>query len=218
MSELLKVKPPPEYPPENGNYLRGNDFSPVAVAVILTSPYEEIPSEVERLVRTAIKTGVALAGTLQTANIGIEKIIVNIVSNPNIRYLILVGNESRGHYPGDAFKALMVNGTDSKGNIIGTKAQVAHVTDIPSYIVGRFREQVTLIDLLDTTDPELLRKAICATYQERPVEFEVNRKKYILYDQGALPKEPIVYKLTDKLRQKLYQLFKAEIFKATKVE
>jgi tetrahydromethanopterin S-methyltransferase subunit A len=28
---MLKVKPPDEYPPEEGRYLRGNDYSPCAV-------------------------------------------------------------------------------------------------------------------------------------------------------------------------------------------
>jgi hypothetical protein len=34
---MLKVKPHPDYPPEEGRYVRGNDFSPVAVAIILIS-------------------------------------------------------------------------------------------------------------------------------------------------------------------------------------
>jgi len=65
---VLKVKPPPEYPPEDGRYLRGNDFSPVAVVVLLNAPYEAVPPEVEKLVRVSVETGAALAGTLQTAN------------------------------------------------------------------------------------------------------------------------------------------------------
>jgi len=32
---MLKVQPAFGYPPEEGRYLRGNDYSPVAVAVIL---------------------------------------------------------------------------------------------------------------------------------------------------------------------------------------
>jgi hypothetical protein len=32
---MLKVKPHADYPTEEGRYLRGNDFSPVAVAIIL---------------------------------------------------------------------------------------------------------------------------------------------------------------------------------------
>jgi len=33
--EVRKVDPLPGYPPEQGCYLRGNDYSPVAVVVIL---------------------------------------------------------------------------------------------------------------------------------------------------------------------------------------
>ena len=32
---MLKVKPHPDYPPEEGRYVRGNDASPVAAVVIL---------------------------------------------------------------------------------------------------------------------------------------------------------------------------------------
>jgi tetrahydromethanopterin S-methyltransferase subunit A len=69
---MLKVQPHPEYPPEEGRYLRGNDYSPAAVVIILTTDPEEIPPEIEKLVRTGAETGAALSGTLQTANIGIE--------------------------------------------------------------------------------------------------------------------------------------------------
>jgi tetrahydromethanopterin S-methyltransferase subunit A len=56
-------------------FLRGNDYSPVAVVIILTTDPEEIPPEIECLVHAGIVSGAALSGTLQTANIGIEKII-----------------------------------------------------------------------------------------------------------------------------------------------
>jgi hypothetical protein len=49
---MFKVKPHPEYPPEEGRYLRGNDYSPAAVIIILTTDAEEIPPEIEKLVRT----------------------------------------------------------------------------------------------------------------------------------------------------------------------
>jgi tetrahydromethanopterin S-methyltransferase subunit A len=62
-------------PCREGRFLRGNDYSPVAVIIILTTDPEEIPPEIERLVHAGIVSGAALSGTLQTANIGIEKII-----------------------------------------------------------------------------------------------------------------------------------------------
>ncbi|MBU1423200.1 MAG: hypothetical protein KKG06_08480 [Bacteroidetes bacterium] len=68
--KLLKVKPPTDYPSEEGCYLRGNHFSPVAVVIMLNYPREQTPPEIEQLVRVAIEKGAALAGTLQTSNIG----------------------------------------------------------------------------------------------------------------------------------------------------
>ena len=77
-----KVTPPAAYPPEEGRFVRGNDLSPVAVCVILKWPEDAIPPDIERLVRVAVETGAALAGTLQTENIGIEKMLCNLLPTP----------------------------------------------------------------------------------------------------------------------------------------
>src|SRR5208337_467394 len=102
---MLKVNPFSGYPPEEGRYIRGNDFSPVAVVIILNAPAYKIPLELEELVRAGIEGGAALSGMLQTENIGIEKIVCNVVANPNIRYLVIGGPESEGHLTGEALKA-----------------------------------------------------------------------------------------------------------------
>jgi hypothetical protein len=47
MTEIRKVPPADEYPPEDGCYLRGNDYSPVAVAVILKWNRGETPPAIE---------------------------------------------------------------------------------------------------------------------------------------------------------------------------
>ena len=52
---MLKVAPHTDYPPEEGRYLRGNDYSPVAVAVILIYNQEEIPADIENLVRLGLR-------------------------------------------------------------------------------------------------------------------------------------------------------------------
>jgi len=44
-SAMLKVKPPDGYPPEEGRYVRGNDYSPVAGCVILDTFDFAIPSQ-----------------------------------------------------------------------------------------------------------------------------------------------------------------------------
>lgn len=188
---MLKVRPDPGFPPEEGRYLRGNDYSPVAVVIILITDPEEIPPEIEKLVRTGVETGAALSGTLQTANIGIEKIICNIVANPNIRYLILGGPESEGHKTGDAVKALFRNGVDEKKRIIGTTGLSAVLYNIPIEFIRRFREQLTLVDC-QFQDESVIRKAVWSCFQENSVEF----REQVLSDPGAFPEPPLSGKLT----------------------
>lgn len=188
---MLKVKPHPEYPPEEGRYLRGNDYSPALVVIILTYDAEAIPPEIERLVRAGVEAGAALSGTLQTANIGIEKIICNVVANPNIRYLILGGPESEGHKTGDAVKALFRNGVDDKKRIIGTSGLSAYLYNVPMEFIIRFREQVTLVDC-QFQDENTIRKAVWSCFQEKPVVF----RGRMLFDPGAFPEPPFNGRLT----------------------
>ena len=189
---MLKVDPHPDYPPEDGRYLRGNDFSPAAVAIILTTDEDKIPQELETLVRVGIETGAALSGTVQTENIGFEKIVCNIVANPNIRYLIIGGPESWGHSTGEALKALIHQGVDEKKRIIGTNAPHPFLFNLSMKMIERFRKQLSVIDLQFEGDPNLIRKAVWSCYQERPVEF----RGYSLYDPGAYPEPPLSGKLT----------------------
>ncbi len=183
---MLKVKPHPGYPPEEGRYLRGNDFSPVAVVIILNTDADKIPPEIEGLVRAGLECGAAISGTVQTANIGIEKIICNIVSNTNIRYLILGGPETEGHRTGEAIKALFTNGVDEKKRIMGTEALSPTLYNVPVEFIERLRKQVTLVDC-QFKGEEILRRAIWSCYQEAPVPFE----GYSLYDPGAYPEPPL---------------------------
>lgn len=194
---MLKVKPHPDYPPEEGRYVRGNDASPVAVAIILNCDADKIPPELEILVRTGVETGAALSGTVQTENIGFEKMICNVVANPNIRYIVLGGPESEGHLTGEALKALLLNGVDENKRIIGSDSPHPFLYNLPKEFIERFREQVELVDLQFQDDPELIRKAVWSCYQEEPVEF----RGYSLYDKGAYPEPPLSGSLTWRVTQ-----------------
>jgi tetrahydromethanopterin S-methyltransferase subunit A len=195
IQEMLKIRPPENYPPEEGHFLRGNDYSPAAVVVLLDSPYGEISPEAENLVRVAVESGAALAGTLQTANIGIEKIIANTIANPNIRYLIICGKGASGHMPGEALNALIKNGLDSNRRIRKTRALKPYLLNIPKNSIKRFRKQVTNIDLAGVSDPEILKKAVWTCYQEKPTAFQHCR----LYDTGAYPDTPICQRIKWKI-------------------
>jgi tetrahydromethanopterin S-methyltransferase subunit A len=189
---MLKVEPAPSYPPEEGRYLRGNDYSPVAVAVILIYDQEKIPPDIENLVRVGLETGAALSGTIQTENIGIEKLICNVVANPNIRYLVIFGPESPGHQTGDALLRLVENGVDEHRRIIGAQARTPYLFNLPVEYIARFRQQLRIINLVDEGDPELLRQAVWSCFQEKPTSFQ----NYTLSDPGAYPEAPLSGQLT----------------------
>ncbi len=201
-AKMLKVPPVADYPTEEGCFLRGNDYSPVAVVVLLNMPYaalpptmENVPPGIQNLVKVGIETGAALSGTLQTENIGVEKIICNVVGNPNIRYLVLCGEEVAGHQAGSAVRALLANGINEKRTIIGSQALTPYLFNIPLEAVERFRQQVTLVDLVGEMDSQVLVKAVWSCYQEEPTAF----KEHMFHDPGAYCQTGIATRLTGRV-------------------
>lgn len=187
-----KVKPT-EFPVERGSYLLGNEYSPVAVV---------IPMPDKNLMKTAIEAGACIAGHLVTANIGIEKVIANVISNPNIRYIILYGRESRGHLSAHSLKMLHKHGINRHGRIIGSKGLTPYIRNLPPQAVDRFREQIIyVLDLLGHEEIPLLKRIInsCLQEPENGREVEINGKKFILYDPGVFSKKPMIYRITAKL-------------------
>ena len=195
-----KAHPPPGHPPEPGRFVRGNDLSPVAVCVILRYPDDEVPESIEQLVRVGVETGAALSGTLQTENVGLEKMICNLVANPNIRWLVLCGPESPGHLTGQAVLLLSQSGVDEQSRIIGSESPTPYVYNLPPESIQRFREQIKVVDLLNEGDPKLVRDAVWSCYQEEPTEF----RGYQLFDPGAFPADPICSTMTWRIRQPWY--------------
>jgi len=126
-----------------------------------------------------------IMGSLRSANLGIEKIIANVLSNPGIRFLIVCGPEE-GHMPADSLLSLLRNGVDGQMNIIGARGQLACLSDISPEAVRRFRDQVRVIDLVhpketadtidwqdptfdfDTSRMDELREAIAECERDNP--------------------------------------------------
>jgi hypothetical protein len=205
---VLKVAPSEGYPPEEGRYMRGNDFSPVAVCVILDDFDFKIPPELQELVMAGLDAGAALSGLLQTENVGLEKVLCNIVANPNIRHIVLCGREAAGHMPGESLLLLKEKGVDGGKQIIGSTAPTPYLHNIPAEVIDRFRRQiVTVVNLLcqpgerdrkaPGLDPKMVEKAVWSCFQESPVDF----MGYSVYDMGAYPEPAIYHKIVSKLAQ-----------------
>jgi tetrahydromethanopterin S-methyltransferase subunit A len=199
----FKVKPPQGYPPEDGRYVRGDDCSPVAVAAILDANESNIPVELSEIIRVAVDSGAALAGSVQTENIGIEKIVANVVANPNIRYLVICWRESAGHLTADAIMKFLKNGVDDRRRIVGAEAPTPFLYNLPMEAIERFREQIEPINLLSEDEPWLgmdakyTREAVLACLSRDPVEFRGS----VLHDKGAYPKPAICAKITVRVKE-----------------
>ena len=125
------------WPPVRGDYQVGSPDAGVAV-VTLASPL--------------FLQGAALFGQCKTENLGIEKIVANVISNCNIRFLILCGVESKGHLPGNTILALHKNGIDEQGRIIGSHGAIPFIQNLPPGAIRRFQQQVELIDCIGLED------------------------------------------------------------------
>ena len=151
-----------------------------------------MPLDIEKLIKVAMESGAALAGTVRTENIGLEKVICNIVANPNIRHLAVCGPESPDHLVGDAILALSRNGIDAQRRIIGAQAPTPFLFNITEEFLVRFRQQITVIDLVNEDSPEVLCEAVLASCQEQPIR----SRAYTLSDPGAYPEPALRGKVT----------------------
>jgi len=169
---MAKVKPSDPWPWLTGEYEVGDPESPVAVVTcgshLNNSPF--------------LDAGAALAGPCKTENIGIEKMVANIISNPNIRFLIITGMEVKGHITGQAIEAFAKSGIDQEGRIIGATGAIPFIQNLDQPSIERFKEQIETINIIDTEDTGAIISKI---------------KECISKDPGALDVEPMAIEISE---------------------
>jgi tetrahydromethanopterin S-methyltransferase subunit A len=146
-----------EWPPAEGRYRVGNRDSPVAVCTMASV---ELKLPMDRI---------AIAGKCVTENLGVEKIVRNVSSNPKIRFLIVAGKESMGHFVDNALESLVENGTDSEGRIIGAKGGIPVLKNVSREEIERFRRQVKIVNMAGETDTGKIMERV-NEYFEKPSE------------------------------------------------
>src|SRR5215469_8553524 len=125
------------WPEIEGAYVVGDAAAPVAVCVLTSA---------DLMAPLAAAPGVAIVGEVQTANLGLERIVLNVVANPAIRFLLLCGRESRLFRPGQSLAALVENGVDEAGQVRGAQGHEPILRSVPAGVIGRFRAQIELVD------------------------------------------------------------------------
>lgn len=103
---------------------------------------------------------IAIYGKLKTENIGIEKIIANVISNPFIRFIIICGGDIRGHRSGTSLICLHKNGIDDNNRIIDAPGAIPYIENINKKAITRFQQQIEIIDLIDVVDEEVINESI----------------------------------------------------------
>ncbi len=145
-----------KWPPAPGDYEVGDPTLPVAICTL--GKKFDVPVDY------------AIIGTCKTENIGIERVIINVISNSNIRFFILAGPEIPGHRTGSSLRSLYHNGIDpDTRKIIDAEGAIPYIENIPLEAVERFRSQVKIIDLMNVSDPERIAGVVQEILQQ-PVE------------------------------------------------
>lgn len=125
------------WPPFPGNYRLGSPQGPVAICTL---------TDADSIPEAAAIPGVALAGSLATANLGIERIVRNVIANPSIRYLVLWGRDSPLFRQGQTLRALCASGVDGDRRVIGASGYLPRLSGLAPEVIDRFRAQVELVD------------------------------------------------------------------------
>ena len=169
---VLKKKPSDPWPVITGEYEVGNPESPVAVCTCGSHLHNA----------DLIKAGAALAGPCKTENIGIEKMVANVISNPNIRYVVITGMEVKGHITGQAIEAFTQSGIDKEGRIIGAKGAIPFIQNLDAASIERWQSQVQAVVMLNTEDIGAIAGKV---------------KELASKDPGALDVEPMTIEIKE---------------------
>lgn len=115
--------------------------------------------------------GLAIVGTMHTENLGIERVIKNVLANPYIRFLMLCGEDTQqavGHLPGQSLECLFGSGVDDRGRINGARGRRPVLKNVSREEVRAFLNQVEFVSLIGEQDEEILIKRIAAFSERNP--------------------------------------------------
>lgn len=141
--------------PESGPlYVQGNPNSPVAICTLSSH------SLLKQLAASPLIERVSIIGRLETANLGIERLLTSLLALPHIRWLVICGDESRHRRQGQALRNLLLNGVGPDGQIRGASSKNARLPTLRPADVETVRHQVGVRDLLGVHDFERIGAAV----------------------------------------------------------
>lgn len=112
--------------------------------------------------------GLALVGKTETENIGIDKLIKNVVASPTLRYMIVAGTDPEGHRPGTTLLALAEHGVDANGRVIGSPGKRPILRNVSVAEIQAFRKQMRVIDMVGCEHLDEMSAQIAALSHQSP--------------------------------------------------
>lgn len=152
------------WPPCPGEYVVADPLGAIAICTLAS---HDLPVSLSALG----EPGIAIIGKCDTENIGVEKVVLNILANPNIRWLVLCGSEAEGHRSGDAFLKLKEFGVDTVMRVRNAASRRPILNNLTMPEVSRFRRQVEVVNLIGNTDPTAVVAAVrdCVARPQPPM-------------------------------------------------
>src|SRR5215469_7350665 len=145
-----------------GSYEVGDPQGPVAICALTTE------SLIAPLVRLP---GVAIAGKVYTANLGITRIVQNVTANPAIRFLLICGKDSPLFHPGQSLVALAERGVDADRRIVGAIGYEPVLATLDPARIVQFRQQVEVVDWAGEEDLQALEEGTRGLLARSPGRF-----------------------------------------------
>lgn len=143
------------WPPVAGEYTVLDRSASVAVSTLASVELEEKLARIK-------PDGLCIVGKTETENIGIDKVVKNIITNPAISFLVITGKDPRGHQTGKSLLALHRNGVNKNMRIVNSRGRRPILKNVSFSEVESFRRQVEVIDLIGCEDDKTIAKRIKA--------------------------------------------------------
>ncbi len=171
------------WPPLPGDYRVLRFHAPVAVCTLNSD-------ELVGRLASMQPPGLAIVGTLHTENLGIEHLIRNLLPNPNVRFLVVCGEDTHkavGHLPGQSLLSLMSHGIDEHGRILEANGKRPVLKNVSREHVEAFRRRIEVINLLGESDLEVIAECIANLVSRDP-----GPSDEVLQDNCCIPVENAV--------------------------
>jgi tetrahydromethanopterin S-methyltransferase subunit A len=142
-----------------------------------------------------------IAGMVNTANLGTTRIIVNITTNPAIRFLLMCCKDSALFKPGQSLLALSENGVDNEPRTIGAEGYDPVLSTIEQDQVAQFRRQIHVLDWMGEENIQTLEQNIKSLVTRSPGSLDLGKQSAIVRPVGERfdiirpggQREPLLY-------------------------